>query len=167
MAAAARRLFINPHGDQYPDDNSTKEIILQADGLVTAGPNADRHVLLRWTNGIDESGYHYAQIIQFTGGPGNYNFYTPQVEGHLEESMKSKTFYKLGQYTRVQRDQIIALAKAVNFDNRSCVNGCRVWTRDLLVAMIGAKLLSEDKFNEIDADVPLKKRVPETSGTTG
>jgi len=166
MAAAARHLFVNPYGDQYPDDDSTKEIVLQADGLVTAGPSADRHVLLRWTNGIDESGRHYTQIIQLTGGPGNYNFYTPQVEGNLAESVTSNTFYELGQYTRAQRDKIITLAKAVNFDKRSRVNGCRVWTRDLLVAMIGAKLLSEDKFNEIDVDVPLKKRVPEAPGTT-
>lgn len=41
-------------------------------------------------------------------------------------------------------------------------SGCQ---RDLLVAMIGAKLLSEDRFNGIGVDVPLEERVPETSGT--
>ena len=166
MGAAARRLFINPYGDRYPDDDSTKEILIQADGLVTPEPGVDRHVLLRWTNGVDESGGRYIQIIQLTGGPGNYNFYTLQVEGHPEGSMKNNTFYNLGQYTRVQRDQIITLAKAVNFDRKSRVNNCMTWMRDLLVAMVGAELLSEDKLNEIDADVPLRKRVPETSGTT-
>jgi hypothetical protein len=165
MAAAVHHLAINPYGDQYPDDNSIKETVLQADGLLTAGPGVDRHVLLHWINGIDGS-RRYTQIIQLTGGPGNYNFYTPQVKADSEESVKHNVFYKLGQYTRVQRDQIITLARAVNFDKRSCVNGCRAWTRDLLVAMVGAELLSEDKFNEIDVDVPLKKRVPETSGTT-
>jgi hypothetical protein len=38
--------------------------------------------------------------------------------------------------------------------------------RDLLVAMVGAELPPEDKFNEIDVGVPLRKRVPEISVTT-
>ena len=43
--SAARRRAINPWGDEYPDDDSTKEIVLQADGLEPA----NRHVLLYWT----------------------------------------------------------------------------------------------------------------------
>ena len=165
MGVAALRLAINPHGDQYPDDNSIKEIRLQADGLVTAGPGVDRHVLLHWTNGIDSSGLHYTQIIHLTGGPGSYNFYTPQVQAHSETSIQKNTIYELGQYTRMQRDQILALARAVKFDKKSRVNNCQVWMRDLLAAMVNAKLLSEERFNEIDVDVSLRKRVPETSGT--
>jgi hypothetical protein len=165
MATAVHRLAINPYGNQYPDDNSTKEIVLQADGLVTADPGVDRHVLLHWINGIDGS-RRYTQMIQLTGGPGNYNFYTLQVKADSEGSVRCNAFYELGQYTRVQRDQIITLAEAVNFDKRSRVNNCQTWMRDLLVAMVGAELLSEDKFNEIDVGVPLRKRVPEISGTT-
>jgi hypothetical protein len=103
MATAVHRLAINPYGDRYPDDNSTKEIVLQADGLVTAGPGVDRHVLLHWINGLDGS-RRYTQMIQLTGGPGNYDFYTLQVKADSEGSVRCKAFYKLGQYTRVQRD---------------------------------------------------------------
>ncbi|KAF9237458.1 hypothetical protein BU15DRAFT_48718 [Melanogaster broomeanus] len=159
MAVAARRLAINPYGDQYPDDNSTKEVVLQADGLV---PNpVDRHVLLCWMNGMNADGCHYAQIIHLSGGPGNYNFYTPQVKLHPKESQTLNTCFVLGQYTRAQRDQIIALAKAIQFDKKSRINSCRTWTRDLLEAMVNAGLFSKAKFDEIDASVPLKKRVPE------
>jgi hypothetical protein len=49
-AAQARRRAINPHGDEYPDDDSTKGIVLEAEDLELANHN-DRHVLLRWTNG--------------------------------------------------------------------------------------------------------------------
>ena len=162
-AISARRLAINPYGDQYPDDDSTKEVVLEADGLVTA-TTGDRHVLLRWINGTDAGGRRYAQIIHLTGGPGNYSFHTPQVKMHSEESRTANTCYVLGQYARAQRDQIVALAKAVRFHRKSYVNSCRTWTREVLEAMVGADLLSRDKFDEIDADVPLLKRVPETSG---
>ena len=158
-AVAARRLAINPYGDKYPDDNGTKEVVLQADGLV-ANPD-DRHVLLCWTNGTDAEGRLYIQIIHLTGGPGNYNFHTPQVKMDSEHSREVNTHYVLGQFTRAQRDQIVAFAKAVTFDRKSHVNNCQTWMRDLLEAMVGANLLSTTEFNKIDVNVPLKKRVAE------
>ena len=164
-AIAARRLAINPYGDKYPDDDRTKEVELQADGLVVLNPD-DRHVLLRWTNGVDAEGRVYAQIIHLSGGPGNYNFHTPQVRIHSEASRGANTCYPLGQYTRAQRDQIVALAKAVDFERRSRVNNCQAWMRDLLEAMVGANLLSKAEFDKIDVSVPLIKRVAETSGNT-
>ena len=163
-AIAARRLAINPYGDKYPDDDSTKEVDLQADGLVV-NP-VDRHVLLRWINGTDEEGRVYAQITHLTGGPGNYSFHTPQVKLHSQASRAANTHYPLGQYTRAQRDQIIAIAKAINFDRRSRVNNCRTWMRDLLETMVGADLLSRAEFDKIDVSVPLVQRVAETSGDT-
>lgn len=161
-AIPARRLAINPYGDRYPDDNSTKEVELQADGLVTAH-TGDRHVLIRWKNGTDTEGRVYAQITHLSGGPGNYNFHTPQVKMDSEAFRGADTCYPLGQYTRAQRGQIIALAKAVDFDRRSRVNNCRTWMHDLLEAMVGANLLSKAEFDKIDVDVPLIKRVAETS----
>lgn len=49
MVAAARAFVINPFGDQYPDDDSTKTVVLQAEGLTAEYPD-DRHVLLHWVN---------------------------------------------------------------------------------------------------------------------
>ena len=164
-AIAARRLAINPYGNKYPDDDSTKEVELQADGLVVLNPD-DRHVPLCWKNGTDAEGRIYAQIIHLSGGPGNYNFHTPQVRIHSEASREVNTCYPLGQYTREQRDQILALAKGVSFDRRSRINNCQAWMRDLLEAMVGVNLLSEAKFDKFDVSVPLIKRVAESSGTT-
>jgi len=155
----ARRRALNPFGDKYPDDDSIKEVVLEADGLVVVNPD-DRHVLLRWTNGVEDEN-HYTQIIHLTGGPGNYGFYIPQVKVHSEQSLQANTTYELGRYTRAQRDQTIALAKAVHFSKGSRVNSCRTWMRDLLEAMVGANLLSKAEFDKIDTDVPLKKRVAE------
>jgi hypothetical protein len=161
-AAEARRRAINPWGDQYPDDDSTKVIVLQADGLEPENPE-DRHVLLRWTNGIDEATRRFTQIIHLTGGPGNYSFHTPQVKIHSDTSLHSNTFHVLGEYTRAQRDQIIALARAVPFDKRSRVNNCQTWMRLLLEAMVNDNLLSRALFDQISADVPLLEPVPELS----
>ncbi|KAI6015488.1 hypothetical protein BKA83DRAFT_2074958 [Pisolithus microcarpus] len=135
MVAAARAFVINPFGDQYPDDDSTKTVVLQAEGLTAEYPD-DRHVLLHWLNGMAEDGSHYAQVIHLTGGPGTYQFHTPQVKLQSERSLELNTFYVLGQYTRVQRDQIVALAKAVKFNKKSRVNNCQTWMRSLLMDMV-------------------------------
>ncbi|KAI5988391.1 hypothetical protein EDD15DRAFT_2289508 [Pisolithus albus] len=160
MVAAARAFVINPFGDQYPDDDSTKTVVLQAEGLAADYPD-DRHVRLHWVNGTAEDGSHYAQVIHLTGGPGTYQFHTPQVKLQSQRSLELNTFYVLGQYTRVQRDQIVALAKAVKFNKKSRVNNCQTWMRSLLMAMVDGGLLSVDVFNKVDADVPLKKELPE------
>lgn len=159
--ANARRRALNPYGNQYPDDDSTKEIVLQADGLEAENPD-DRHVLLRWTNAVAK-GFRYIQIIHLTGGPGNYAFYQPQVKIHTDVSLKSNTPFVLGPYTREQRDQIIALASALQFDMKSRVNNCQTWMRLLLEAMVNAGLLSNALFDQIDADVPLKNPIQELS----
>ncbi|KAG7088439.1 hypothetical protein E1B28_012431 [Marasmius oreades] len=159
---AARRLAINPYGGQYPDDDSTKQVVLQADGLKAANPD-DRHVLIHWTNGTDASGNRYTEVVHLTGGEGNYGFYTPQVKRHSDESLKLDTFYVLGHYTRAQRNQTITLAKAVQFNKTSRINNCQTWMRDLLEAMVKGGLLSEAEFNKIDSGVPLKRRILETT----
>jgi hypothetical protein len=74
----ARRRAFNPFGDKYPDNDEIKEIFLEADGLEISDPD-DRHVVLHWKNGNDETGNRYMQIIHLTGGPGNYQFIPEQV----------------------------------------------------------------------------------------
>jgi hypothetical protein len=152
----ARRLALNPFGDQYPDNDETKEIFLQADDLEISDPD-DRHVLLHWLNGNDETG-RYTQIIHLTGGPGNYQFHPEQIKKHSDEE---NTFYNLGSYGRAQRVQIVKLAKAVKFSPKSRVNNCQTWMRDLLLAMVNNDLLPSETFNQVDKGVPLKERVPE------
>jgi Family of unknown function (DUF6540) len=157
----ARRRALNPFGTKYPDDDKTKEIFLQADGMEIFDPD-DRHVLLHWLNGNDDTaGTHYIQIIHLTGGPGNYQFHREQVKAESQASLERNTSYNLGRYSRAQRDQIMALAKAVEFYPRSRVNNCQTWMRDLLRAMVGDNLLPSEKFDQVDKEVPLKRRVSE------
>ncbi|KAH9986386.1 hypothetical protein BJV77DRAFT_951119 [Russula vinacea] len=157
----ARRRALNPFGNKYPDDDKTKEIFLQADGMEIFDPD-DRHVLLHWLNGNDDTaGTHYIQIIHLTGGPGNYQFHREQVKAESQASLERNASYNLGSYSRAQRDQIMALAKAVEFYPRSRVNNCQTWMRDLLRAMVGDNLLPSEKFDQVDKEVPLKRRVPE------
>ena len=166
MTANLRRRILNPYGDQFPDDNIVKEIHLQGDGKKRPSPKEDRHVLLCWANSTAGEGNDealYTQVIHLTGGPVTYAFYTPQVKLQPRSARDKNTLYSLCRFTRVQRDRILVLAGAVKYERHSWVNGCRVWTRDLLDAMLSHGLLQEDVFDFVDADVPLKKRLPESS----
>lgn len=150
----------NPHGNQYPDNDESKEVFLRAEGHEHGG-DGDRHVMIRWLNGVDNEGSLYTQLIQLTGGPGNYAFYHPSVKIQSDRSGEANTFYNIGTFTRAQRDQIISLALAVKFEKTSRVNNCQTWMQDLLEGMVNANLISQDKFKEIVRDVPLKERAPE------
>lgn len=158
--ANARERAINPLGHLYPDDDTVKTVYLQADGkAITIG---DRHVLVCWVNHIDESANIRAiQIVQLSGGPGNYRLYTPAVQNQSLNSVSRITSYTLGSFTRAQRDHIIEIARGLNFNMKSRVNNCLTWTRMLCVSMMAEGLLSQDTFDNIDKDVPLRKPEPE------
>ena len=149
--------FLNSVYNTYPDDETVKEVTLSAQGL-TYSSIGDRHVLLQWNNATTEMG-PVMQIVQLTGQSGNYSYYVPVAQVFSEESMINNQLFSLGEFSRAQRDEILDLARQVVFSKTSTTNGCRVWTRDLLMAMIQAHLISQEKFNEIDDGVPLVKRV--------
>ena len=162
-----RRRILNPYGDKFPDDGTEKEIKLEALGKKRAGPNDDRHVCLYWTNGVVGEGdeeAQCAQVLHLTGGPGAYAFYTPQTRLQDPTTHAQDTSYVLGRYTRAQREQILELASRVSYDRQSWVNGCRVWMRDLLEAMVDAGLLQKSIFKYLDSEIPLKKRITESEG---
>ena len=149
--------FLNSVYDVHPDDDSMKEVTLHAKGLTYSGMG-DRHVLLQWNNATTEIG-PVMQIIQLTGQSGNYSYYVPVAQVCSEEFMINNQLFSLGEFSRAQRDEILDLARQVVFSKTSTTNGCRVWTRDLLVAMVQANIISQSKFNEIDVGVPLVKRI--------
>ena len=77
---------------QYPDDDSIKPVFLQADGKTTVAEGEDRHVLLYWENGSGPDGdLHYIQILQLSGGPGNYNFYPDMMITQSESDRARNT----------------------------------------------------------------------------
>ncbi|KAJ6619892.1 hypothetical protein B0H10DRAFT_2023868 [Mycena sp. CBHHK59/15] len=139
------RDLYNPFGGDYPDDNTDKIVFHQAESLKTADEDEDRHVLLCWTN----------------GGPGNYAVHMPSVKQQSLDSELRNKFVALGSFTRQQRDMIVKLAREVRFEKTSRVNNCQTWMRDLLESMVEHGLLSKTLFDDIDQDVPLRKRLPE------
>ena len=147
---------------QYPDDDGTKPVFLQADGKTTVAEGQDRHVLLYWENGTGLNGdLHYIQILQLSGGPGNYNFYPDMMITQSESDRARNTIYELGRFTRAQRDHVKRLAANISYKKTSRVNSCRTWTRDLLEVMVSENLITQEQFDLMDVDVPLRKRLPE------
>jgi hypothetical protein len=143
--------------DTYPDHDSLKEVILHALGLTYSGMG-DRHVVLQWINAETDEGL-VTQMVQLTGQPGNYTYYAPVVRLCSLTTMQTNQVFSLGEFSRAQRDKFLDLARQVVFSKTSTTNGCRVWTRDLLVVMVKNSLVSQAKFNEVDAGVPLVRRV--------
>lgn len=140
MAPKPPRFMNDVYSDFPDDDDTTKTVLLQAARLSYPG-YGDRHVLLQWWNGEHADGSIVTQIIQLSGMPGNYAYYSPLAEKKSVESSLENTFFSLGEFTRVQRDRILALANAVRFEKTSTINSCRTWTSDLLEAMVNEGLL--------------------------
>jgi hypothetical protein len=158
MSAPPR--FINNVYGVYPDDERVKDVFLQAAGQTYSGIG-DRHVLLWWSNGIAGDGENVTQVVQLTGQAGNYSYYAPVAKVRSQNSTANNSQMLLGKFTRVQRDQLLNLAKNIKFEKQSTVNGCRVWTRDLLGAMVGAGLMSQEVFADVGTKVPLVARKAE------
>ena len=159
--AAPPRFLPNVYAT-HPYDDRVKTVTLQAAGITYTGIG-DRHVLIHWANSADGADPTVMQILQLSGGVGSYRFFHPYAEVQSPKARETNTSYVLGDYTRAQRDRIIALATAVKYDKRSRVNSCRTWTRDLLEAMVGEGLLSQERFEEMDEGVPLRRRVAEVA----
>ncbi|TFK66301.1 hypothetical protein BDN72DRAFT_844516 [Pluteus cervinus] len=174
--------FMNSIHTQYPDDQRIKSVWLQAAGLDYPG-FGDRHVLIWWENGPSTSNANststdknqecasqsadITQIIQLAGGPGNYHYYYPVVQKQkgganlYAVQVESNQQWFLAEFTRGQRDRILELAAGLEFKKDSGVNGCRVWTRDHLEAMVEDGLLGVDVFEGVDREAPLVQRKAE------
>ncbi|ETW78535.1 hypothetical protein HETIRDRAFT_453187 [Heterobasidion irregulare TC 32-1] len=141
----------------FPDNNASKPIYFETPGLEPAAVLGSRHVLLIWDN--DRGGTLVHQVMQLTGIPSRYFYDTSPVAKLRNPATRPlNTYISLGTFTRAQRDAILELAKAVPYDPASYINGCQVWTRDLLQAMIAHGYLAESTFRQIEAVVPLIHR---------
>ena len=154
--------YLRNEYDVFPDSQDDKEVALQAAGRTYLG-DGDRHVTLLWTNGRDDNKSEtIVQLVQLTGGSGNYNFFSPVAESRKTHSIAGNNeLFQLGTFSRAARDRIIELAESIKFSKNSNKNGCRVWTRDLLEMMVKEGMLSNDKFEEVDKGVPLVLRILE------
>ncbi|KAH9854127.1 hypothetical protein C2E23DRAFT_902485 [Lenzites betulinus] len=87
---------------------------------------------------------------------------TPAVTNQSKNALVANKFYHLEDFTRArQRDRIVEIARGLDFNMKSRVNSCRTLTRLLFVAMIAEGLLTQETFDVIDKDVPLRKLLPE------
>ncbi|TFL01895.1 hypothetical protein BDV98DRAFT_43786 [Pterulicium gracile] len=142
--------------ERFPDDHSSKPVYLQAAGRSFSGDQ--RHVSIWWAN-HDAPNLLVAQMMQLTGTPGVYRWEsTGQIKDRV--ALESDDIYELGTYTRSQRDRMVELAGSIQFDSRSIVNGCRVWTHDLLKAMAAddEQLLDAQLLAMLVEEVPLPER---------
>ena len=155
MAAPPR--FLGSVHTEYPDDDSIKEVTLHAVGFEIS---SERHVLLQWLNGTKED-VLITQVVQLTGQPGSYNYYTPVVIPCGADHNTRNQVIPVGKFAREERDKILRLANQIQFQRTSITNNCRVWLRELLVAMVDEKLITEAKFGEIIEIDPLQIRQPE------
>ena len=154
MAAPTR--FMNSIYPTYPDDQSSKEVWLQAAGHIYTG--GDRHVLIWWANGAKDNESPVIQIIQLSGQSGNYSYYVPVAQVQTENFMANNLQISLGNFTREQRDRILTLAKNVKYHKNSVMNGCRVWTRDLMEVMQAEALIPSELYTYTDESIPLVHR---------
>ncbi|VDC04940.1 unnamed protein product [Peniophora sp. CBMAI 1063] len=150
----------------FPDNADNKEVYLQAAGLTkdyqARGGQGDRHVVLCWDNTRRGLPIEVSQMIHLKGSFGEWHLEI-SVRQQVSGAAKDNTRYGLGTFTCAQRDRVLALAKEIEFDDKSRVNTCRVWTRDLLEAMAADPTLplSQERFEEVDREVPLLLRKPE------
>jgi len=154
----SRPLNVNYY-DSIPDDDSEKDVYLQAHGHNFDG--RERHVVIHWLNGTLADN-PVSQVVQLTGIRGKFLFENePVARLRNPVTMDNHTQYYLGSFTREERQLVLRLAQEVKFDGRSVVNGCRVWMRDLLQAMVKENLISEETFEVIEKQVPLPNRLHE------
>jgi hypothetical protein len=142
----------------YPDDDSTKTVILEAWGFETVGRTEQRHVMITWLNDIMLDGETVAsQFVQLRGTPGSYSIEDGNQVCRLRsiETLENYRNYKLGDFDRGGREKIIRLSNEVSFDPGSFTDGCRVWTRQLLMAMQEEGLVEQEVVDMICEDVIL------------
>ncbi|KAJ3994141.1 hypothetical protein F5050DRAFT_1713940 [Lentinula boryana] len=154
-----------------PDDDTEKDVYLQAHGHNFDGQ--ERHVVIYWVVKISLiskkvngtlADNPVTQIVQLSGIRGKFVFDSLVAKIRNPATLDSHTQYYLGSFTRVERQLLLQLANQVEFDKASVVNGCRVWMRELLLAMVKENMISEETFEVIEEEVPLPKRIPEAEG---
>ncbi|EIN12429.1 hypothetical protein PUNSTDRAFT_42049 [Punctularia strigosozonata HHB-11173 SS5] len=130
------RESLHAMAERFQDDNSLKKVFIQ--GALRnkdfANADVDRHVHLFWFN-EDTPEITVIEILHLSGSWGSLQFEHAKRSRRADFDVVNET-YLLGYFTRAQRDQICKLAKDVQYNPKSHVNGCRVWMRDLLDAMM-------------------------------
>ncbi len=149
---------------KYPDDESEKKVYLQARGPLSGSLHTPRHVWIFWDNGSSStagSNILIHQIIQLERWGDRFYYVEPNIKQRIRDKAQESQTYELGTFTRDQREKMLELAADIQFNERSLHNGCRVWTRKLLGAMVNEGLLDRMDFVALIDLVPLPYEQPE------
>ncbi|KAK0208012.1 hypothetical protein DFS33DRAFT_403317 [Desarmillaria ectypa] len=132
---------------KYPDDESEKRVYLQARSPISGSSHTPRHFWIFWDNGGSSTAGSNMLIHQII-----------QLERDKAQELQT---YELGTFTRDQREKMLELAADIQFNERLLHNGCRVWTRKLLGAMVNEGLLDRMDFVALIDLIPLPYEQPE------
>jgi len=160
--------------EPFADADGSKDVFLLAAGTQDPGLfDHSRQVAVAWVNGAlplqpTTSPTLVYQLVQLekdlhTG----YHFTDPYIKPCDPEMMANSLTIPLGNFTLVERDRIIELATEIPYVRSSRVNGCRVWTRDVLLRMVGDGMISWEIYHDACARVPLQRREPELAHGRG
>jgi len=157
--------------DRFPDTDGDKDIFVMAAGVLRAPPETPRHVMIIWQNGTipgipssnggAPTGVYQMLQLEFNTSTGRYFLQDPCVKPRSKISIDNSTMWKLGSFNLDQREAIAELATEIEYEPKSKVNGCRVWLRDLLTAMVNKGFIDANQLGLIQDRVPLPRRVPE------
>ncbi|KAG8216152.1 hypothetical protein J3R82DRAFT_8158 [Butyriboletus roseoflavus] len=143
----------NPLSYAYPDDESDKELFLQASGTIA---NHLRAVLLYWVNMVFSDGEEVWQVVRLDQRDNVHKYVYPDlivVDGCEREYNET---FSLGMFSRDQREAVLECADDVEYDERSSEEGqCLRWMAQLLERMMEEELVECAVVDAIRDVVPL------------
>lgn len=147
----------NPLSYAYPDDESDKELFLQAS---RPGPFAShrRAVLLYWVNTVFSDGEEVWQVVRLDRPEENdvHRYVYPDmivVDGCEREHHDT---FSLGVFSRDQREEVLECADDVGYEERSGEDEgqCLRWMSELLERMVEGGLVGRAVVDAIRDAVP-------------
>lgn len=143
----------NPLSYAYPDDESDKELFLQASGTIA---NHLRAVLLYWVNMVFSDGEEVWQVVHLDQRDNVHKYVYPDLIVVDECEREDNETFSLGVFSRDQREAVLECADDVEYDERSGEEGqCLRWMGELLERMIEEELVGRGVVDAIRAAVPL------------
>ncbi|KAI9567702.1 hypothetical protein HD554DRAFT_935176 [Boletus coccyginus] len=147
----------NPLSYAYPDDESEKELFLQASNPGLASHL--RAVLIYWVNIVFSDGEEVWQVVRLDRREDSdvHKYVYPDmivVDGCEREHHET---FSLGVFSRDQREAVLECADDVAYEERSPEEEgqCVRWMRDLLERMVGEGLVQRAVVDAIRDAVPL------------
>ncbi|KAG9308286.1 hypothetical protein JVU11DRAFT_12049 [Chiua virens] len=157
----------NPLSYAYPDDETDKELFLQASRTHPHHPHAhhsqQQHlshlraaaVLLYWVNMVFNDGEEVWQVVRLDEQDNVHRYVYPDlivVDGSVWEY---NDMFSLGVFTRDQREAVLECADEIEYEVRCAEGGQGVrWMGRLLEQMVEEALVGEGVVNAIRDSVP-------------